>query len=227
MSTGACPPCPKQITTSCYCDKSEPKTLRCFAKSWSCGNVCSNVLVCGEHTCPQTCHSGDCPACVVPVRRNCFCSSPKDITYTCSELLNKSVSITCGNECGKQLDCGIHTCTRKCHEGDCGPCEQSCPCGKKRLQCSGEKNRGFGKPCEDTCGKVLDCGEHHCEQKCHAGSCGSCLQSITKRCKCGQYEKEVLCSKEFTCATKCRRMRDCGVHTCNKKVNVKIVFSLF
>jgi len=56
-----------------------------------------------------------------------------------------------------------------------------------------------------------------CEQKCHAGSCGSCLQWVMKKCKCGAYEKDVSCSKEFLCTNKCRRIRDCGVHACNKK----------
>jgi len=27
---------------------------------------------------------------------------------------------TCGDTCGKQLDCGIHTCTQRCHTGPCG-----------------------------------------------------------------------------------------------------------
>lgn len=27
---------------------------------------------------------------------------------------------TCGDTCGKMLDCGIHTCPERCHTGSCG-----------------------------------------------------------------------------------------------------------
>lgn len=27
---------------------------------------------------------------------------------------------TCGDTCGKLLDCGIHTCSQRCHTGNCG-----------------------------------------------------------------------------------------------------------
>ena len=30
--------------------------------------------------------------------------------------------------------------------------------------------------CGDTCGKLLECGSHYCADKCHRGTCGSCLQ---------------------------------------------------
>ena len=30
--------------------------------------------------------------------------------------------------------------------------------------------------CGDTCGKTLACGTHVCVDRCHRGTCGSCLQ---------------------------------------------------
>ena len=40
---------------------------------------------------------------------------------------------------------------------------------------------------------------------------------ITKSCKCGAKSKEVQCARQFTCDVKCKRIRDCGKHPCNKK----------
>jgi NF-X1-type zinc finger protein NFXL1 len=220
---GPCPPCPKQVTSTCHCGQSSPKTLRCFAKSWSCGKPCSNILPCTLHKCPETCHTESCPPCQVPTTLTCKCSSPSPIVIPCSQLLAVDengaplCSISCGRTCKKILDCGIHKCSRDCHEDDCGTCERTCPCGKARALCSGESGEGIGKPCGDTCEKVLDCGQHLCAQKCHSGGCGSCLQYVIKKCKCEQYEKEQLCSKEFVCATKCKKLRDCKIHPCNKK----------
>ena len=71
--------------------------------------------------------------------------------------------------------------------------------------------------CGDTCGKTLACGNHVCVERCHRGSCGSCLQMVIKKCKCGAKQKEVSCAKVYSCDLKCKRLRDCRKHTCNRK----------
>jgi NF-X1-type zinc finger protein NFXL1 len=48
---GPCPKCPKQVTNSCFCEQSSPRTLRCYAKTWSCGKECSKGLACEFHKC--------------------------------------------------------------------------------------------------------------------------------------------------------------------------------
>ncbi|CAG0917121.1 unnamed protein product [Notodromas monacha] len=118
------------------------------------------------------------------------------------------------------LSCGFHKCKEVCHPlNECGDCPlsgtQSCPCGKfrKELPCTEEIG-----PCGDTCGKTLTCGVHVCAARCHRGNCGSCLQLILKKCRCGAKEKEVPCQKEFLCESKCKRIRDCKRHACNRKV---------
>lgn len=192
--------------------------MRCFSKTWSCGKPCSKPLLCQFHKCPDTCHPGVCSPCEVPVTLTCKCSNPTQIITTCWKLTSQEdpkFILSCGKQCGKPLDCGVHSCSQPCHENQCSTCERTCPCGKAKAPCSGDIE--VGKPCEDTCDKLLDCENHSCTQKCHLGSCGSCLQHVTKKCKCGQYEKEVLCSKEFVCATKCKILRDCKIHPCNKK----------
>jgi hypothetical protein len=60
-----------------------------------------------------------------------------------------------------------------CHSGPCGGCpeegERRCPCGKAvyfDIKCD-EK----AALCGGTCGKVLDCGVHTCQERCHFGPC--------------------------------------------------------
>jgi hypothetical protein len=47
-----------------------------------------------------------------------------------------------------------------------------------------------------------------------------CLQLVRKACRCGQKQKEVLCSKQYLCEIKCPRMRDCNKHQCKRKVGI-------
>ena len=74
---GPCPPCthmgPTQI---CFCGKHEV-TKRCsdtdYDSGWSCGEVCDEMMPCGEHTCPRPCHEGLCGACEERVPAKCYC----------------------------------------------------------------------------------------------------------------------------------------------------------
>jgi len=107
----------------------------------------------------------------------------------------------------------------RCHEGSCGACAVACPCGKQQVECTGSSSRGgWEKSCGEACLRMLECNDHKCQQKCHQGSCGECLELKKRRCRCGAYENEVQCSKEFVCTTRCGKLKNCGLHTCNKKV---------
>lgn len=68
--------------------------------------------------------------------------------------------------------------------------------------------------CGDTCNKLLNCGQHNCFERCHAGNCPPCVMMVNKSCRCGQSTKFMQCSKEFTCDKKCLRTRECGRHQC-------------
>ena len=72
--------------------------------------------------------------------------------------------------------------------------------------------------CGGTCDKPLACGRHKCTQQCHVGTCGICRQLVTKTCRCGKREKNVLCSQVFLCEFKCPKMRQCERHPCKRKV---------
>lgn len=43
------------------------------------------------------------------------------------------------------------------------------------------------------CGKALPCGNHTCEQVCHAGPCGDCPRSGKRSCPCGKSSKFLFC----------------------------------
>lgn len=74
-------------------------------------------------------------------------------------------------------------------------------------------------PCGNTCQKTLSCLNHICAERCHKGNCSPCLEVVEKKCRCGLSSKEFPCSKQFTCEFKCKKMRDCNKHACNRKVS--------
>lgn len=209
---GPCPPCPKNVSNSCHCGQQPPKTRRCSAKAWSCGHSCGRILSCGQHSCQEPCHPGDCSPCPRKSLQSCSCGSSTQLRECAQPVWH------CDKVCNKQHSCGYHRCQQVCHKGGCGPCPssglRSCPCGKTShtLPCTQEI-----PSCGDTCGKELSCGVHLCAERCHKGACPTCLQFRVKRCRCGAREKETACSKEFVCEVKCKKLRDCGRHTCSRK----------
>ncbi|XP_076351913.1 NF-X1-type zinc finger protein NFXL1 [Tachypleus tridentatus] len=210
--SGPCPPCPKTVKTNCYCGRKTPEIRRCSAREWSCGQRCGHLLPCGQHNCDEPCHGGPCPPCPRQSFQSCMCGRKKT-NRPCA-----SPKWQCGAVCGKKLSCGNHFCEKVCHEGVCGRCPRagprSCPYGKtmKELPCTEDV-----PVCGDSCEKLLECGIHRCTERCHPGPCGTCRQMRVKRCRCGQREKSVPCSKEYTCETKCKQLRDCRRHTCSRK----------
>ncbi|XP_052077440.1 NF-X1-type zinc finger protein NFXL1-like isoform X1 [Mytilus californianus] len=209
---GPCPPCPKTVRVTCYCQKQSPQIKRCSARTWSCGQPCGYQLTCGQHRCQDPCHAGGCPPCTKTSKQKCMCSKSMAVRECATPRWQ------CDEPCGKRLACGNHVCEKVCHGGNCGPCPRSglrkCPCGKTEdsLPCTEDI-----PTCGDTCGKMLDCGIHTCPERCHTGSCGKCLNVATKTCLCGQRKKELPCYKDYHCETKCTRMRDCGKHQCRRK----------
>ena len=56
-----------------------------------------------------------------------------------AQVACKDLPFQCGQVCGRQLDCGHHSCQAICHTGKCGSCPlqgpRSCPCGKVSSSC--------------------------------------------------------------------------------------------
>ncbi|XP_061400668.1 NF-X1-type zinc finger protein NFXL1 [Musca vetustissima] len=210
---GPCPPCAQYANTSCKCGKSVPKSVRCIDKEWECQTKCNRRLKCGEHNCDRVCHKpGQCPPCNKTSEQRCECGR-ESARRPCYDL-----EWRCKNVCNRNYSCGLHVCKKICHSGNCGQCPlslpRSCPCGKTKKigPCTETIDT-----CGDTCQKLLPCQLHSCTQRCHKGNCNLCLIIIKKKCRCGMHEKELPCSKEFTCETKCKQIRDCEKHPCNRK----------
>ncbi|KAK7066648.1 NF-X1-type zinc finger protein nfxl1 [Halocaridina rubra] len=209
---GPCPPCPITVNIKCHCNRQPAQTRRCSSKYWSCCQPCGKKLSCGQHTCEDPCHAGDCNPCPRKSLQPCSCGNEKQMRLCADPAWQ------CDKVCGKRHSCGHHVCQAVCHKGACGECpssgERTCPCGKTShiLPCT-EKI----PTCGDTCGKELSCGSHFCADRCHKGACSSCLQFRLKKCRCGAREKEMVCSKEFTCEIKCKTLKDCRRHNCSRK----------
>ncbi|XP_067003149.2 NF-X1-type zinc finger protein NFXL1 [Anabrus simplex] len=209
---GPCPPCPKTVKNTCHCRKQPPRLQRCSNKIWSCGSHCGHKLGCGRHDCTEICHPGDCPPCPKTSMQYCQCGDKQMLRPCADPVWN------CNKVCNKPLSCGHHFCEKICHAGPCGDCPltgaRTCPCGKTsyNLACTEEV-----PTCGDTCGRLLECGAHTCSRPCHQDKCGTCLEVVTKTCRCGLHEKEQPCRKEYLCDTKCKRVKDCSRHPCNRK----------
>lgn len=211
---GPCPPCAKLVSVKCYCGKEPPQPWRCNAKGRSCGSICNKSYESCLHACREVCHAGDCPPCSISSLQDCHCGANKEAKL-CHEQ-----NWVCAKPCGRSLSCNFHVCKGTCHlPNDCGDCplegNRTCPCGKKRytVSCTQESV----PTCGDTCGKLLDCKSHFCNMRCHADQCGQCLEVVTKSCRCGSFQKEIPCAKDFHCNKKCVQTRLCGRHQCNKK----------
>ncbi|KAF2474896.1 uncharacterized protein BDR25DRAFT_301494 [Lindgomyces ingoldianus] len=236
---GPCPPCTQMgPTQSCFCGK-KSVTRRCvdtdYEQGWSCGDICADLMLCGEHTCPRPCHEGLCGACEVRVPARCYCGhSQKDILCcdrgeqmesSQSHLASDgSVSVEywvglfeCTNVCGREFDCGKHYCEKLCHKQDAQSphCPRSpdlvshCPCGKTPLE---EISNTVRQSCEDpipnclkACGKLLNCG-HECRQLCHQGECLPCLQIVSITCRCGRTTSPSICHQGTEELPQCMRV---------------------
>lgn len=86
--------------------------------------------------------------------------------------------------------------------GPCPPCpvtvNAKCYCGAKppRLQRCSDKYWS----CGGSCGKLLECGKHNCEDPCHGGDCKPCTKKSIQKCNCRSKAKLRDCSSpEWQC----------------------------
>ena len=223
---GPCPPCThKGPSQSCFCGK-KSTNRRCidtdYENGWSCGEVCGDLLPCGEHICQLPCHEGLCGSCEVQIPSRCYCGKIEK-PLACSERGAERQSIQnvegegavmeehqwkgsfhCHTKCDRLFDCGKHSCEKGCHPKDLNPahCPLStdvvgkCPCGKTLLSdISTIPRSSCDSPipnCDKTCLKPLPCG-HACQQSCHLGTCMPCLATMIIPCRCGRVESLSIC----------------------------------
>ncbi|KAK6587518.1 hypothetical protein PZA11_000808 [Diplocarpon coronariae] len=244
---GPCPPCGHMgPSISCFCGK-EMTSRRCldtnYENGWNCGQICGEVLPCGEHACQRECHEGLCGSCDVEVESRCYCGRVEQ-TLRCSERDDELESqmnggnwigsFNCGAECRRPFDCGNpkHCCEQSCHvqalESPHCPLSPDvvthCPCGKTpidillsepRLDCSAPVPH-----CQESCRKVLGCS-HLCELKCHGGRCRPCLKTVEISCRCGRTTSKSVCHQGLEeppqCPRVCRSTLNCGRHECGER----------
>lgn len=220
---GECPPCDKVGAFRCACG-AEERRLPCSERAFHCERVCGKPLGCGRHKCEKACHvPGGCGGCPLEGRRSCPCGKAAYGELRCDEQ-----APPCGGTCGKALACGLHTCTERCHHGECSKvCRdlvvKPCRCGRtqKEVLCSTEvlcelrctNMRACGRhacrrrccdgscpPCEETCGRKLRCGNHKCPAPCHSGPCRPCPLTFTVACACGRTKHTLPCGAEAKAA---------------------------
>ena len=80
--------------------------------------VCGKPLDCGEHSCEMVCHAGSCGECPRAGARTCPCGKT-NVILPCTED-----TPTCEDTCKKDLACGRHYCSQRCHYGPCQTCLQ-------------------------------------------------------------------------------------------------------
>lgn len=124
--------------TRCFCNTTQDPKLTRLATPHSCGNPCARIRESGcGHPCPLPCHPGPCPPCQVTIRLQCYCPRKRIDAFKCGTERGKSKrDLSCGEPCGRLLNCRKHNCTKICHEGDCEPCcvveNVSCLCVKEK-----------------------------------------------------------------------------------------------
>eukprot|EP00116_Pleurobrachia_bachei_P001363 sb/3461625/ len=228
-----CPACQVPSATLplryvCFCEAVINPRYTPLNLPHSCGEKCSRVRANCKHPCPQFCHPGKCPECLILVTSHCQCGVQSS-TVRCSQ---RKDAIRCDRVCGRTLNCGVHTCTTVCHTpGTCAPCEVQrelpCYCGRavRSLVCgtekSSEKSTHIGYwSCGTPCNQLLSCGNHKCNRTCHSGPCPPCVTDVTSTttCPCGKTRLDKLQTTPRTscldpvptCKKICRKVLECG-----------------
>ncbi|KAI0635276.1 hypothetical protein C8Q77DRAFT_1054207 [Trametes polyzona] len=246
-------PCPRSpsVVTHCPCGKHvlapesapffPPGTLltrtTCTDPVPTCQSTCMKPLEGCEHVCSARCHTGPCPPCSIVIVRPCRCgSSTREVR--CFEDQERArarargetgpeVEIICERPCGVLKACGRHQCNRPC-----------CPLASLgNIKSKGKKRAGVAEDplivadpqgwheCDLVCGRLLNCGNHHCEERDHKGPCPPCLRSSFEEmvCHCGRtvLEPPIPCGTRIACTYPCNRPPSpCGhpklPHTCHE-----------
>lgn len=204
----------------CFCGKVKNPSNNRQDIAHTCGEVCARVEGC-PHACTLLCHPGPCPPCQAQVKRECGCGKTSKTMQCCIKE-----AIECDSTCEKLLNCELHVCQEKCHDGKCPPCkekvDQKCHCTKNERQvtCTRESHDKHVYSCGKPCGKDLACGNHKCNQCCHASECKPCKMSpdIVTSCPCGKMpivsEQRKSCLDPVpVCEGVCGKTLKCGKST--------------
>ncbi|XP_014355162.2 NF-X1-type zinc finger protein NFXL1 [Papilio machaon] len=221
--SGSCGSCPNSGLKACPCGANQ-LFVQCPDVMETCLGTCGKKHNDCEHNCPEKCHKGPCPPCLVMIEKTCQCSAhirslPCSKEFKCDTKCRGTRPCGkhgCGRKCcngncppceklcDKPLQCGRHKCTSVCHRGPCYPCPReskiTCRCKETYITvpCGREKNIKPPK-CNLPCKIKYKCGHsddnHHL---CHFGDCPPCKAICFKTYeKCGHQCKAV-CHKFVT-----------------------------
>ncbi|KAK1796942.1 hypothetical protein P4O66_008255, partial [Electrophorus voltai] len=224
---------------TCFCGKVTNPVYQRTEIPHSCGDMCGKKRTGGmcSHPCNILCHPGPCPQCPAFVTKSCLCGRTSK-QVRCSQV----DGLRCEQVCSALLNCAEHYCVQICHQGPCEPCQlrvqQVCYCGvtHREVACGTDRDGFDGSghfTCHKLCGKMLECGEHRCQQPCHRGQCQACSRSpsLVHTCPCGQTALAKLlelgsperrrCTDPIpSCSKVCSKPLPCGdadtVHLCDK-----------
>ncbi|KAK4615851.1 FKBP12-associated protein 1 [Fulvia fulva] len=224
--------CPRSpdLVTHCSCGKtpladltSEARTS-CLDSIPSCDKPCGKLLLCG-HSCPEVCHTGNCPSCLQTITINCRCGRTTSKTI-CHQGIEEPPQ--CMRVCRANLNCGRHACEERCCAGESRAIARQASRKKSRPLNSASRSADDGFEaehiCTRQCSRLLKCGNHECEELCHKGPCGSCREAIFEEiaCHCGRtvLQPPLPCgTKPPPCRLPCERPKACGHpqvgHTCH------------
>nr|DAD26217.1 TPA_asm: hypothetical protein HUJ06_027685 [Nelumbo nucifera] len=187
-----CPPCSELVWRSCLGQHiaAEQMMVCSDRTTFSCNNLCGNLLLCGNHYCTKTCHA---------LKSQPSKSGLHERSESCEEC-----DLPCEKE--RKPSCP-HPCPLPCHPGECPPCKtlikRSCHCGSMVhvFECTyynklPEKEQVTIRSCGGPCHRKLPNCTHLCPETCHLGQCPlpeKCCKKVTVRCKCQTLKKEWLC----------------------------------
>ncbi|ODV86756.1 hypothetical protein CANARDRAFT_195629 [[Candida] arabinofermentans NRRL YB-2248] len=231
-----------------------PKTYTCWCKKvinpqtnnfvpHSCGQTCNHKLDGCVHGCSLECHPGAHMDKCTALGPNLSCNCGSEERQLPCVLTPYEEGWSCETVCNDLMPCGLHKCSKTCHSGLCGKCEEDieviCYCGKHKatIKCferSPKKSDVSDKTwigtfqCDEVCNDLFDCGNHRCKEYCHSKT-PSCIQhtcpmspSILSTCPCGKSKIEMLLNGNQrdscldlipTCDSICGKTLQCG-HTC-------------
>ena len=101
-------------------------------------------------------------------------------------------------------------------------CLSACFCGAhtRSVICGSAGSQQKSYSCDKICDKLLLCGNHSCQSRCHEGECAPCDRSpqVVTRCPCGKEELTSLnaptrmsCLNFIpTCRSVCSKQLRCG-----------------
>ncbi|CAB3372487.1 Hypothetical predicted protein [Cloeon dipterum] len=179
--------CNKKCTKWLSCLRHKCHDICCRRETHDCLQLCNKFLNCGRHKCDALCHTDRCPPCLLASFDELRCECQTEVIYPPVPCGTRPPQ--CSKPCTRSHPCGHNS--HNCHsEEECPPCTV-----QVRKWCMGKHKEVYPVLCNQEfvschllCGKPLECGQHHCIKKCHAGPCLNerCTQSCTKqRAECG------------------------------------------